>query len=185
MARLFHKFEQTEAGRTSGGGTGLGLAISRELVQLMGGEIAAESQAGKGSVFRFDIPFTEVTAADIAASDDHRASALAAGADDFPAKPARDTKVLERSGALLDVRYAGVEEADATPRRAVTASDVARLPVALRRQLRSATIRADLGAMIHLIDEGGRHDEDVSGALRDLAERFEYMRIATPLDGSA
>jgi hypothetical protein len=62
---------------------------------------------------------------------------------------------------------------------------VARLPAALRDRLRSATVSADLGAMIHVIDEARCHDEDVAGALRELAERFEYTRITTLLgDGS-
>jgi CheY-like chemotaxis protein len=119
------------------------------------------------------------------ASDDDRRAALDAGADDFLAKPVRDTQVLARIGALLDVQYDGIEDAQAAPHRAVTANDVARLPVALRQQLRSATVSADLGAMIHLIDEAKRHDEDVSGALRDLAERFEYTRITTLLGDSS
>jgi CheY-like chemotaxis protein len=119
------------------------------------------------------------------ASDDHRRAALDAGADDFLAKPVRDTQVLALLGALLDVTYQGLEDVPPAPRRAVTASEVARLPAALRDRLRSATVSADLGAMIHVIDEARRHDEDVAGALRELAERFEYTRITTLLgDGS-
>jgi two-component system sensor histidine kinase/response regulator len=55
MDRLFQQFEQTQAGRQTGGGTGLGLAISRQYVRLMGGDITVRSQVGKGSVFRFEI----------------------------------------------------------------------------------------------------------------------------------
>jgi PAS domain S-box-containing protein len=60
VGRLFQKFEQTEAGRQSKQGTGLGLALCRELVRLMGGQIVVESQPGRGSVFRFEVPFVAV-----------------------------------------------------------------------------------------------------------------------------
>jgi PAS domain S-box-containing protein len=56
---LFKYFEQTQSGRRAGTGTGLGLAISREFVRLMGGDITLQSEVGKGSVFRFDIPVME------------------------------------------------------------------------------------------------------------------------------
>jgi len=57
---LFKRFSQTEISTCRMfGGSGLGLSICRQLAELMGGSIWAESQEGKGSVFSFTASLCE------------------------------------------------------------------------------------------------------------------------------
>lgn len=61
LERIFHPFTQASPATAQRfGGTGLGLTISKRLVDVMGGTIRVESQAGQGSCFTVSLPVTDV-----------------------------------------------------------------------------------------------------------------------------
>jgi signal transduction histidine kinase len=57
LKRVFEQFHQIDNSNTKAkGGTGLGLAIAKQIVEMHGGRIWAESTVGKGSTFQMKLP---------------------------------------------------------------------------------------------------------------------------------
>ena len=157
LTRIFDAFEQTEAGRAAKEGTGLGLTISRNFVELMGGHLSVESEAGKGSLFRFDIginPGRTVVSETMEPS--RRVVAL---------KPGQTGHRIP----VVDDDWAKMESA---------------LPVEIQEGLRDAALRADMGAIDRLIGEMGEHAPRLAMKLREWAHDFEYEKILSLLEAS-
>lgn len=61
LSKIFDKFVQVKQSRdNTPGSVGLGLAIAKEIVEMYGGKIWAESEVNKGSVFSFRLPVGQV-----------------------------------------------------------------------------------------------------------------------------
>ena len=62
QAHLFNAFTQADESMTRKyGGSGLGLSICRQIINLLGGNLQLESEAGQGSKFSFYLPITAIS----------------------------------------------------------------------------------------------------------------------------
>jgi len=111
LGRLFEAFSQAEVSTSKKyGGTGLGLAITRRFCQLMGGDVTAASEPGRGSTFTVRLPGSASPPPAPEPVQPAAASSGGAGTvlvvDDDPAARAITRRVLLKEG------YAVIEAAD-------------------------------------------------------------------------
>ena len=126
IEQMFEPFTQADVSTTRRyGGTGLGLAIARELTELMGGVIGAESELGVGSTFWLELELGRAadagTSSEVApiASNPQVAVELAADApivliaDDTPVNQIVAARAAQRCGCRSHVVNDGYEVLDA------------------------------------------------------------------------
>jgi PAS domain S-box-containing protein len=109
QAQLFQAFNRL--GQEGGGieGTGIGLVVAKQLVELMGGSIGAQSQVGVGSVFWFELRIVDAPVVCLHSADTSLALPPVAGeaqsrtllyVEDNPANMTLVQKIIERHPAL-------------------------------------------------------------------------------------
>ena len=106
MDRLFQSFSQVDASTNRRfGGSGLGLAISKRLIELMGGDIAVESEAGVGTTFSFTIPvgIAEPAAAVVRETGKPKAARRVLVVEDNPINRVVIKRMLEKLGHAVDL----------------------------------------------------------------------------------
>ena len=122
QAKLFSRFEQADGSITRRfGGSGLGLAISSSLAEMMGGEIKAVSEPGKGAIFTLVLPLETIDAPEQATAETQSADAgiLAMKvlvAEDHPTNRKVVSLILEPFGVDLTMVEDGRQAVDAATR---------------------------------------------------------------------
>ena len=104
VGAIFEKFTQADGSTTRKyGGTGLGLAICLQLVELMGGHLAVESEVSKGSTFYFMIPLEEAPA-EIISLKEHKGAGREKAVSGGRILLVEDNAVNQRLASILITR---------------------------------------------------------------------------------
>jgi len=137
---------------------------------------------------------TVIIALTASALEEDRAVTLSEGCDGYMRKPFREADLFEMLSKHLGVRFLYEDLEDRKPdtpgeypQEALTSvagqpelvEELAALPADLVTDLKRATVQADWGLILSLIDQIRGQNEALADVLTDLANDFEYRDILT------
>jgi signal transduction histidine kinase/ligand-binding sensor domain-containing protein/DNA-binding response OmpR family regulator len=111
LPHVFERFYRADESRRARPGTGIGLSLVRELVELHGGTVAAESRAGEGTTFTVRLPLGDAHLA----TEQQAADAGEAGADPAPGVETPHHEALAPEADEGAVEAPGPDDGLATP----------------------------------------------------------------------
>jgi len=119
QSRIFEPFFTT---KPQGEGTGLGLSLCKRMLEEHEGTITVESEVGRGTTFRIELPVVPRPAASLAAGECEPLPPIAGKAilivDDEPDLAATLAEALERDGHQVEVAAHGTMALEMLERRA-------------------------------------------------------------------
>ncbi len=119
---VFDAFTQADGSTTRKyNGTGLGLTITKQMAGLIGGEISAESEVGKGSKFKLIVPMANTTSGRDDETEDRVIDAQFSGGalivEDVEVNRVLIKALLEKLGFVVTVARNGLEALDAAKKQ--------------------------------------------------------------------
>lgn len=141
-----------------------GMETTRAIRQLPGGK---------------DVKIVAVTASALV---EQRMEMLNAGMDDFINKPYRFNEIYHCLSQLLGVKYLYAKQSSPETTLPLTASMMAVLPPALRREFREALESLEEESINAVIQQVAAYDVDLQHRLSRLADNYNYPVILKALD---
>jgi signal transduction histidine kinase/CheY-like chemotaxis protein len=128
---------------------------------------------------QYQVKIITITAS---ATEESRSAMLAAGADDFMAKPFRHAELFEKIQLLTGVSYLyaegmGSDQPNSTQSVSLVREKLKGLPAEFKSQMCQAAIRGRHNYLLTLIQEYTDIDPEINTLLREIIARFDYETL--------